>query len=90
MGSLPNISEFGREKVQRRAVDKELDLARTRARQIEFNRNGGNDNETTKDRLPAVSQVKETYNTRRVVHCPQTVVFLEYNYDNRYSDQNRM
>lgn len=90
MGSLPNISEFGREKVQRRAVDKELDLARTRARQIEFNRNGGNDNETTKDRLPAVSQVQETYNTHDVVHCQRTVVFSEYNYDNRYSDQNRM
>lgn len=55
MGSLPNISEFCREKAHRRAVDKELDLARARARQIEFNRIDGRDN--TKDRLPTLFQV---------------------------------
>lgn len=55
MGSLPNLSEFCREKAHRRAADKELDLARARARQIEFNRTDGRDN--TKDRLPTLYQV---------------------------------
>lgn len=55
MGSLPNISELCREKAHRRTADKELDLARARARQIEFNRIDVRDN--PKDRLPTLFQV---------------------------------
>lgn len=58
MGSLPNISEFCREKAHRRAVDKELDLARARARQIEFNRTDGRA-DNIKDRLPTLFQVRK-------------------------------
>lgn len=56
MGSLPNLNELCREKEKRRAVEKERDLVRERARQQGFSR-GDNNKEMAKDRLPMLFQV---------------------------------
>lgn len=56
MGSLPNLNELCREKEKRRAVEKERDLVRERARQQGFNR-GDNNKDMAKDRLPMLFQV---------------------------------
>lgn len=60
MGSLPNLNELGREKAHRRIIEKERDLVRERARQLEFNRNDLKDfilKDSLKDRLPVQFQV---------------------------------
>lgn len=75
MGSLPNISELCREKAQRRTADKELDLARIRARQIEFNRTDGRDN--AKDGLPTLFQVSSANQcSLECAERPQGVFFI--------------
>lgn len=59
MGSLPNLNELCGEKTIRRTAEKELDMARERARQLEFNRDGSK-NSSIKERLK-VSKVFHIY-----------------------------
>lgn len=70
MGSLPNLNELCREKAQRRVLEKERDLVRERARQLEFTRPNGaaGSSDTNKDtkeyireRLPSFFQVSFSY-----------------------------
>lgn len=62
MGSLPNLNELALVKEKRRAREKERDLARERARQQDFSRdNGNNQNDggaaAAKECLPMLFQV---------------------------------
>lgn len=66
MGSLPNLNELCREKIQRRATA-ERDAARERAQQLEFISRDLKNNRI-KDQLPTLFQVNVKFGAQQILH----------------------